>query len=170
MRSLIAHLALLSALGLSACASGPDTITQRLAATPPGKYAYVIGTYVVTCEPRNERCDQAFNEVAVSFRSAADKTADRSIKSISGAMFGKDTTHDFVDQSRKEKGFHFASRCPQETTGSSRLTSITTPGAVAGIGSAKRMCSTYRFHLPRAASPMLGGSRSLPPPEPICSA
>jgi hypothetical protein len=112
MRFLLALLTLTGALGLSACASRPDTITQRLSATPQEKYSYVIGTYVVTCEPRKERCDQAFNEISTAFRSADDKTAYRALNSVSGSIFNKNTVYDFVDQTRKEKGFHFCIPLP----------------------------------------------------------
>ena len=111
MRSPVLSFAIVGSL-LSSCASSPNLIAQRLAATPASDHAYIIGTYVVSCEPRNERCAQAFNSLSTYYRAIDNKDARGRLNSTSGSVFGTDTVHDFVDLEHKEKGFHFCVALP----------------------------------------------------------
>lgn len=71
----------------------------------------MIGTFVVTCEPKNERCAQTFNVLSAYYRSA-DKSSRGSLRSEQGSMFRDDTVYDFVDQARREKGYYFCIALP----------------------------------------------------------
>ncbi len=112
MRFFPAFLTVNAFLCLSGCATGPNVLTQRLSAIPAENHSYIVGTYVVTCEPRRERCDQAFNSISAYYRSSSDKDASGRLNSVTGSMFSNDTAYDFVDLTRKEKGFHFCIPLP----------------------------------------------------------
>ena len=111
MRPQIPLLVIVAALATS-CGTSSSVLTQRLAATPVAEHAYIVGTYVVSCEPRNERCDQAFNSLSTYYRATDNKEARGRLNSTTGSVFGNDTNYDFVDPSRKEKGFHFCVALP----------------------------------------------------------
>ena len=109
---LLTPLLLVIAGFMASCASSPNVLTQRLAATPVASHAYIIGTYVVSCEPRNERCNQAFNSLSTHYSAVDNKDARGRLNSTSGSIFGNDTTYDFVDLPRAERGFHFCIALP----------------------------------------------------------
>ena len=105
-------LPLIAVTFLSGCASTPNLMTQRLAATPVAEHAYMIGTYVISCEPRDDKCNQVFNSLSTYYRATDNKDVKGSLNSVYGSIFGDDTSFDFVDSSRKEKGFHFCVALP----------------------------------------------------------
>jgi hypothetical protein len=103
---------LIPAALLAACASGPSPLVQRLQATPEAERAYIVGTYVVTCRPMWDRCDQQFNSLSTYFRSKTDKGVEGRLSSTFGSVFSADPSFDFVDKEVGEKGFHFCMALP----------------------------------------------------------
>jgi hypothetical protein len=129
---------------LSACASGPDLIDQQLASAPPEKHSYIIGTYAVSCETFRGQCSQAFNALSTHYRDTRKPTARRRLTSVVGSTFASNTLHDFVDQERGERGFHFCIALPAGTYAFHSFDFYN----FAGGGSGFSLPTEHQFNLP----------------------
>lgn len=97
---------------VSACATNADRINQRLAAIPEANRAYVIGTFAVECSPQKENCYHQFNSLSAYYKSLEDKDIGGNLNATFGSVLGKDTVYDFVNQDKREKGYHFCIALP----------------------------------------------------------
>jgi hypothetical protein len=104
--------AFLFALILTACATNASRVNEKLASIPEAERAYVIGTFAVECEPQKENCFHRFNSLTTFFKNLEDKSIGGNLNATFGSVLGKDTTYDFVNREKKEKGFHFCIALP----------------------------------------------------------
>lgn len=104
--------ALASVLLLSACSNLSEKGSQRLAAIPEEKRAYIIGAYAVGCEPTKDGCRQAFNSISTYYRNVEDKDFDSRFQFISGSVFSSDTVPDYIRTDRQDKGRYFCVPLP----------------------------------------------------------
>lgn len=100
-------------VSLTSCVTPQQIMKERVNAIPETKRAYVLGRYTVECEPTRNDCRQEFNSLTVNYRST---TSDffGFLDSTHGSIFGHDTVYDFVDPSRREKGYYFCEVVPAE--------------------------------------------------------
>ena len=93
---------------LSSCLTVEQARKKRVENVPVNQRSYMIGKYIVTCEPDKDECNQGFNSLSVKYRSKENPEYTNRIDSVYGSsIFGDDTKVDFVSIKKQEKGFYF---------------------------------------------------------------
>lgn len=96
---------------LASCATDSIHTKTQADSLPLNQRAYLLGTFVVSCESTGDKCTQRFNVIAAEYKKI-DGTASNEIKSLQGSIFSKDTEFDFVDHESGQKGFYFCVALP----------------------------------------------------------
>ncbi|WDE00123.1 hypothetical protein [Thalassomonas actiniarum] len=105
-------LSILVILVLSGCVSTAEKMKSIVENIPEQERAYVLGKFSIQCRPSGNDCDQVFNSLSLFYRETKGKDFPGTLNSTSGAMFGKDTTFDFISPEDQEKGFYFCQAVP----------------------------------------------------------
>ncbi|MBA8888886.1 hypothetical protein FHW12_003122 [Dokdonella fugitiva] len=149
-------IAIVLVTGLSGCASQQEILEERVAAIAEPARSYVIGTYVVDCEPRGEDCGQTFNAINANFHDVADPKNWSWLSSVHGDAFGHNTEYDFTSAAQKEKGYYFCLPLMPATYAFSTISYQNFAGGGSGFNLRKDEQFDARFSLGSAETVYIG--------------
>jgi hypothetical protein len=124
-------------------------LQERIEMIPENERSYVVGQFSVECKPSGEKCKQGFNSLMVYYRNTEDVSLNGRLNSTHGSLFGNDTTYDFVNTKKREKGCFFCIPLP---AGPYEFYTFEFYN-FAGGGSGYSIKEDYHFSLPFELSP-----------------